>query len=132
MSDGAPGSPPQDPASDQQGARSGQRRETTINDGPEYSSLASPEDPFAVRRLDREDRFRHAQADRLLTFFYQINKYVGLFLLGAYLVEIFVRPTLACDSRLITEHVVLAIIAGTVAKMGALALAAGQGLFRSS
>ena len=103
---------------------------------------AHPALPGEIRNLEFEHaqeslraqkawaEFRLKAAENILKFFYRTNIGVGLFVVVLWLVETWIKPGLPTGKHLITERVVLALIAGSVAQVGALAIAVGRGLFR--
>jgi len=90
----------------------------------------SPADGIQARVItDFEDwsKWRRAQANRLFLSFYMLNGLIFGFVASIWLVETFWSPR---NDRIITERVVLALIAASAAQLGSLAWHAGRQLLR--
>jgi hypothetical protein len=92
--------------------------------------------PDAIQRIEVEEwaewsKLRRKEVRRLLNIFYLVNGAVFLFTFIVWSAEKLFPPP-APDGRIVTEHVLLALIAASAAQLGVLAVAVGRGLIHET
>ncbi|GAB7127298.1 hypothetical protein JCM19000A_18050 [Silvimonas sp. JCM 19000] len=75
---------------------------------PEHDAELTPDDWQVLSNITLQQKLAHA----MIQIFVRLNSAVMVLIVVIWLAELFIGP------RIITEHVVLALIAGTVAQAG--------------
>jgi hypothetical protein len=103
-------------------------RKESVGSSERVSSL--PDDALTNHKIEQErleNAWRRESISKLLNVFYIINGAVLLFLFTVWLAQ----TLFASAPRLMSEHVLLALIAGSTAQLGALAAFVGRSLVPS-